>query len=726
MTGTFRALGRALRWIFATRALRPFAVLGLALWLLDGAIRVATDAAWFGSVGMGGLWRAEFVWKWGVASLFALVCLALSIPVMRAVARPVASEVEEPPLPRALLRFALMRARATRWGWAALLVAALWEAHLLGEGWSRLAWALAPLPRRAGDFWLVWAPALEALLAGAWGFGLVLGAVALLAGTLRALPFLAARPAASPVHWLRAQTVVGAALCTLRALGFAFEAARAQHAGAGGDVARMGVLFIGGAGALGCLALAVQLWRPRLRALAGTVAVVVLAALLGDAFAPSVRGDEALPPMSKFALADGAPNGAPLLDERLTLRAARARLGRDDAGHLVEWQTVGVGAARADGHTQLNVVGVPVVTDAWAGHGTADEGTLAWSSLDFPRSAPSRGGQPVGPLFYGLSGRPLLAERLGAPFQSRVWKMAWAWRLRDPLLPFEGARAKTLLVWRGAREAGQTIAPFWVWDEAVPRRDARTGSAFWECVAYDMEMVRPVAVLRMDAQTGALRVAPFEGAGAPVARWRAALPSLFGARAPQSVPTPALQTALAGGAPLVWMRDAHGWEARATTPALRPQIEAKLRAFAVTARAQTHSTPEAGTPILWGEGGRLLLARPFFRLPPESSSAGEVRLPVAVGMAAGPLEADAVRWSEELPGSGAALSELAHPAALLASAPRGAITRAASPPAKALAQAALAETQAATRALQAGRYVGSQAHMARAQALLGRMAESSE
>ena len=72
--------------------------------------------------------------------------------------------------------------------------------------------------------------------------------------------------------------------------------------------------------------------------------------------------------------------------------------------------------------------------------------------------------------FYGLGGRALLGDstaQAGVPFAFWGWKFAWAWRLRDPLLMLEGARAGRLLVFRGARESAERLAPFLVWDESA-------------------------------------------------------------------------------------------------------------------------------------------------------------------------------------------------------------------------------------------------------------------
>ena len=667
MSRFFRVLGRVLSWLLRSRALRP--VLGLLVfaWLLDGAVTVATDAAWFSSVGLEALWRHQWAWRAGVSGVFVGFCLALSVPLLRAVARPVAPETQEPPLPRALVRFEPLRARATRLGWLLILLVALGIGRDLGAHWSEFALAFTRESGNAATNWMMRAPAFASVLGASWCFVLVAGAVVLGAGVLRALPFLAARPGVNPVRWLRALRGVGASLCVLRALGYVFEAVR--HAQIADEAAFARVLFVllNILGAIGCGVLLFSLKRPRWKLAFGVAATLMLPSIGSDLVSPFAHQNQNAPQLlPSFHVSNGAPQSPPAWDEVTMLRAARLQVARDPDNRIIEWKSAGINPARKGRGLRADLVGAPVVSDAWVGHDvTGNTGDLNWNSLDLPGQTPSRDGQPIGPLFFGLNARPLIGNEAGVPFEG-IWKVAWAWRLRDPLLLFDGARSKRLLVWRGAQEAGQKIAPFFSWGEAVPRRDARTGSAYFECVAYSssanfprrapfeagefagQNAVFPVAVLRLDARTGALHIAPFAGLNPFVARWKVALPSLFGSNAPQNAPTPALETALSAGAPLVWTRDGNNWGRRALPLSLRAPVEKKLSEFAGVARSKAKIALEGTSPVLWREGEKLFLAQSFFDLTPSATpqiATPNHVLPQPAGVAIGPLERELTQWN---------------------------------------------------------------------------------
>jgi hypothetical protein len=102
--------------------------------------------------------------------------------------------------------------------------------------------------------------------------------------------------------------------------------------------------------------------------------------------------------------------------------------------------------------------------------------------------APERPNAPLPlPSFYGIEGPALLGENgedVGVPFRSWAWKLAWAWRLRDPILPFDGARAPRLLAFRGARETAQKLAPL-IWSEPQLRGVTGSRGARWQLIGYD-------------------------------------------------------------------------------------------------------------------------------------------------------------------------------------------------------------------------------------------------
>ena len=660
----FQVLGRVLRWLLRTRALRLVLGLLLLLWIFDGALTMATDAAWFSSVGLGAVWRQQVAWSLGISAVFAVSCLALSVPLLRAVARPAPPETVEPSLPRALQGMEPLRARATRVGWTVLVVAALILGRELGAHWSEFALASGPVQ---GDFWIARAPVLERVLAKAWAFALVAGAVVLGAGALKALPFLAARPSLAPARWMRALWGIAAVLCVLRALGFGMEAARHAQIIDEAAFARVAFVILNVAGMLGCGVLLVLSRRPRPKLLPGVAAVLVLPSIVGDVISPFARFNTS-PPQAPGDFKEGKNSGEwPGWDEAMLLRAARLHLARDKRGRIIEWQNVGLSGTKGGQSWRADIVGASVLGDAWAGHDVADrQGELAWKSLDLPHQNSSRSGEPFGALSYGLDARPLLSDRGGVSFEGSFWKWAWAWRLRDPLLALDGARAKRLLVWRGAREAGQKIAPFFSWDEAVPRRDTKNGSAYFECVAYassanfarrppfvsglfaGKNVAVPVAVLRVDARSGALTIAPFASTNALAATWKAAVPAVFGAQSPQNAPTPALETALSNGTPLVWMQGETGWEKRALPLSLRARVEDKLSEFVSLSRSHSQTPLEGAAPALWRKGGQLFLARTFFDLSPPNQTRivpDAPVLPAPVGVAVGPLQSRENQWS---------------------------------------------------------------------------------
>ncbi|BCM91156.1 hypothetical protein IAD21_03020 [Abditibacteriota bacterium] len=735
----FRVLARGLGWLLRTRVLRPVLAFTVFVWVLDVLVTTATDAAWFSSVGMEALWREELSWSMGVGVIFVIVGLLVGVPLMRAVARPVADAIEEPALPRALARWQTLRARATRLGWLCIAGMAIFLGRGLSLRWSEFALASTASGVKGGiaDFWMMRAPAIQSSLAAAWAFALALGVVALGAGALRALPFLAALPSVVPMRWLRALWGVGAALCVLRALGFAFEAMRHWQIANDSAAARVGFVLFNGFGAVGCAIILARLRRPRPTLVLVVAAVIVLPALGGDVLAPFVGRSSLIPPApDSLEMASRTPDDWPQWDEATLIRAARLHAGTDNK-NLIEWQRAGISLGRDGRGSRADIAGTPVLTDEWAGHGLTDrEGGIMWKSLDLPETRSVRQEPPLGPSWYGLTARPLLsmdARDVGVPFQSWFWKLAWAWRLRDPLLLVEGARSERLLVVRGAREVGQKLAPFWSWDDVVPRRDPQTGGAYFECVAYcssprlprrapfengifaGQNMVSPVAVLRLDARSGAIQLAPFANSNSQLSHWKAALPSLFGSAASAFAPTPALEVALANGTSLVWIRTPAGWQKKALPLYLRGGIEKKLDEFAGIAATKLLNHLDGATPMLWHQGGELFLAQAFFDF--ELSSRGRIEMdteafPPVVGVVAGPLNEGGASWSTTFEGARTALGS--PPSKATITAPFDAATR----PASDLLQAALEAGDAAEEALKAGRYVESEKQRTRMKTLL--------
>lgn len=759
MIRLLRVAARALLWLGRFRPLWGLVAFG---WLLDSAVTTATDAAWFAFLGRLELWEHQLAWQIGVFCAFGVLALGASVFVMRRVVRPVDENIVEPPLPRALSELASVRARASRWGWAALLLGVLVIGRRLGASWPDFALSVArggSWNNRSADFWVWHAPALAAVLNALWWFACLLGLVALVAGGLKALPFLAARQSITPRRWLRLLALLGGALLVLRSLGFVMQGARAfADVATGSDWGRGAEAAFCALGMLGCLACALALRRPRpiVVAWAGlfVLALPLVTGIFSSGQASVASSDARAKRQDEPVVSRRKVGQIPLWDEAVLKRVLSARLAWRGQ-RLVEWKSVGL-SERAN---RAEVVGEEPLADAWAGHGMADaRGALVWQSLDLPSLSPSRSGRPLGPLFYGLNARPLLSEEpgVGVPLGSWAWKAAWAWRLRDPLLLIESARAKRLLVWRGARETGERLAPFWTWDEAIPRLDPRTGSASFQAVAYastsglprspmwtsgpfaGRNAVRPVAILSMDARSGRVQIAPFPASSGTTnrfgARWASALPGFFGASRNTPVPAPLLETTRSGGLPLVWMPVESGWQKRAVPVELRGAVGQKLQVFERLALARTGSVNEAlegASPSLWREDNVWMLARPFFALSPNARPASETvstrtNREDLKGVAEGPLASSSTGWGQTLalaradqatpsgaqqePVSGSEPDVRATPSPRIAVNPNST--------ARDAARQAMVAQDAGIRALRAGRYVESEQQFRRAQQLL--------
>lgn len=743
MIGIFRGLTRMVGFVLRLRVLRPLLVLAALVWAFDSLVTLATDAAWFSSVNLAAFWRTQLLWQTGLCAAFVLFCLPASIALMRAVARPVASQAHELPLPRALERWQPLRAKSLRLGWLALVGAAVVIGHDIGARWSEFAlWSANGWAENTIDFWTIDAPILSLLLASLWKFALVAGLVALVAGALRALPFLAARPSVRPVRWIRALALLGGSLLLLRALGYVFEAAWHAQGAAENAFSRSLFLILCGAGALGCVALLPFLRRPRPILALWVLPVLLLPALGGDLVSPFAGRGNSTPQLpAPLLLPEQSPSVLPLGDEATLLRMARLHLGRNKERRLISWENAALSTSR-DGRTiRADIVGAPLISDAWLGHGMVDEGgDLTWKSLDLPEFFASRT-QPLGPLFFGPNARPLISEEKGkaqpgVPVESWMQKLAWSWRLRDPFLILDGEHAQRLLVWRGAQELGHKLAPFWTWDAAVPRRDPQTGAAYFECVAYSstngfprraplrsgpfagQNAVFPVAVLRLDCRLGEVRLAPFSGSDA--ARWQKAIPLLFTKTQAQQAPTTALQTSLSNGWPLLWTRASatQDWQRVAIPLEYQARVRKKLLAFASDPRARSL---DGATPILWRQDKILWLAQPFFsaRGAKEQASTSPTNdLPIRVaGVAFGSLEDPVTGWGSTLGEARANLDAVTAPTALAAESPTP-IPTSINGSLRELAQAALESQRTASRALREGRYVESQRANERASALL--------
>ena len=500
--------------VFSSRAVRVLLYLWILAWGFDRAIFWATEAAWFESVGQGVWFGARFLAQFGLfwgTFLVALVCAALA---MRIAARP-APGAELRVLPSALERLEPLRRVAPRVAWLVLVVGAWIVARHVAGGWSLI---LAARAGHAAD--PVWGlPLARLALGGVWQWSLTLLGALAFAGGLRVLPLLAQREPASPLRLWRALSALGA--LALLARGALYLLAASEAAASDGTT---GIeLFIGWPvaviGAALCLwAMIYCLRRPGYKrlgiavvlALVAPVALKIVLAPLGLVLAApaSVEARNRANTVAAWNLDDapaigtgaigtgafgtgaigtGAPPLAahwPIWNEEALLGEARGEFGRNPQ-HIIDWRRATVEPGESI------VAGVPAGLENWGSPHDADaQNGIEWLALDATQSADNMA--PILPnaalplrSFYGIGGRALLGDattNAGVPFRFWGWKFAWAWRLRDPLLMLEGARAERLLVFRGARECAERLAPFLDWDEAQLRMTS--AGPRWELVGY--------------------------------------------------------------------------------------------------------------------------------------------------------------------------------------------------------------------------------------------------
>ncbi len=488
-------LGRVL----SSRAVKVLLYLWILAWGFDRAIFWATEAAWFHSVGQGAWFNARFGAQfglfWGSLAL-ALLSAALA---MRVAARPVAGS-ELRPLPPALERLEPLRRVATRIAWPFLFVGAWSVARQVAGGWA--TWLLAG----AGDLSdpIYGLPLARLLVNALWEWSLfLLGALAF-AGVLRALPMLAAREPSPPLRLWRALGLVGALVLLTR--GALYVLTMLENDRSNGITGAELFIGIPLANFSVMLCIVAALWclkRPGFKKLSVAIALALFAPhLLRVVLAPLAL---VVPTPARFVaqntaatraawgldgaapLAANAPPLAshwPIWNEEALLGLALGKYARN-AQHVIDWKRATVGPREA------TLAGVPAALENWGSPHEADaENGIDWLAFDATQSVD--GAAPVIadaslPLmsFYGLGGRALLGDNAsdaGVPFGFWGWKFAWAWRLRDPLLMLEGARAPRLLVYRGARENAERLAPFLIWEE--PQLRFTPGGPRWELVGY--------------------------------------------------------------------------------------------------------------------------------------------------------------------------------------------------------------------------------------------------
>ena len=653
-------LGRVL----SSRAVKVLLYLWIVVWAFDRAIFWATEAAWFQSVGQGAWFSTRFGVQfglfWGSLAL-ALMGAALA---MRVAARP-APGVEGRKLPSALERLEPLRKVATRLAWLVLAAGAWIVARQMAGGWPVV------LAARAGEVFepITGLPLARLIANGLWEWSLfLLGALAF-AGVLRALPLLAAREPSSPLRLWRALGLAGVLVLLTRGALYLLSWAESYWS----DGTTGAELFVGlPLAILGiALCLLAAFWclrRPGYRKLGVAAALALFAPhFLRVLLAPlalvvptpaKIEARNRAATRTAWGLDRAAPLAAsapplalhwPIWNESALLGLALGEHNLKDE-QIVDWKR-----ATIEGQVAI-VAGVAAGLENMGSPHDADaKNGIQWLAFDATQSA---GGKAPSlpdaalPLrsFYGVGGRALLGDSAtdaGAPFGGWGWKFAWAWRLRDPFLMLEGARAQKLLVFRGARESAERLAPFLTWDEAQLR--FMSGSPRWEMVGYATtpyyrgalaasegvfageNAAIPVVVLRIDPRSGRADFFVL-----PDASWAAPRSRMLGARAVEKslMPaprTPSLEAARAivarqigiknALAESVWTwRDGRGENVR-YAPNLPGGIDEKLALLDSTARrewpSETGKQLEMGDALLWPRAdapGGFLVGRPYYEM----------------------------------------------------------------------------------------------------------------
>ena len=654
--------------MLSSRAVKVLLYLWILAWGFDRAIFWATEAAWFGSVGQSAWFGTRFIAQFGLFwGTFALALISAAL-AMRVAARPVAGAALRS-LPLALERLEPLRRFAPRIAWLVLVVGAWIVARQMAGGWA--PWLLARAASRAGDLSdpILSLPLARSAFNALWEWSLfLLGALAF-AGVLRALPMLAAREPSPPLRLWRALSVVGALVLLVRGALYLLTWSEAYF----GDGTTGAELYVGIPiaiiGLVLCLLAAFWCFKkPGYRKLGAAVTLALFAPhLLRILLAPlalivptptslEARNRAATRAAwdlnSAPAIAASAPPLAshwPIWNEAALLGVALGEHARS-AQQVIDWKraTVSPGATV--------VAGVPAGLENFGSpHDADDANGIEWLALDATQSV--NGIAPVVPnaplpllSFYGIGGHPLLGNNTtnaGVPFGFWGWKFAWAWRLRDPFLMLEGARAQRLLVYRGARETAEMLAPFLTWEE--PQLRATAAGPRWEMIGYaatpyyrgalaaeqgafaGQNAATPVANLSIDPRGG--RAEFFAARGA---NWGAPWSQTLGVNAVEKALTPApgapsledaratitrqlgLPNALAES---VWTwRDGRGENVR-VAPNLPAGIDQKLALLDSAARRDwtrdDGAQLEMGDALLWPDArapGGFWVGRPYYAM----------------------------------------------------------------------------------------------------------------
>lgn len=568
-TTVFRFIFSLLRTRAAWAVLWAF----FAFWLFDRLVYFATETQWFASLELTALWWARCRAQSELFFGFTLLALLLTRLFLAPVGRIALTSL---PLRGKLAVFESMRGGV--YGFSATVVTLIallqagrfthhWPEWLLLRAGSPLNFGYLGLP---GALWMQWLPIITPLLRALWAFSWLLLLLTALTGVLRALPELAARRPMPPVALTRTLWTLGAWLLGLRAAmhGTAVLDLARGRALQTGDVIISAPIFL--AGFMVCIALAALALRRvasvttrrRFSKLAFTMAAAMWLPGVLNWFTAPVRS---LLPETRwlkrarqqatsvawqldFKPPSATPAGVkpetvwPVWNEKMLLPTRDFR-----TGNLVIWKSATI--ARPGKQWSAIAVGESAGATAWnANRETSDATRLTLERFDDISSptGPGKGTPLTGvEAFFGFEGRTLLtSENFGVPISSIATKWLWAWRLRDLFLAFESAESSHLLVFRGAQEIAERIAPFWKATDS-PQLVLQGNEPFWliDLCATNSHFPGAMPVrqgelegknaasdsikMLLDARTGAVSffALPPDKTDPLQASWRAALPN---------------------------------------------------------------------------------------------------------------------------------------------------------------------------------------------------------
>jgi hypothetical protein len=553
----------------------------LAFWLFDRLVYFATETQWFASLGLQAMWwgrcRAQAELFLGFAFLALLLTRLFLTPVSRI--GPTAI-----PLRGKLAGFELLRGRAPRFFWNLAVLVSLfyasrftrhWPDWLLLRGGSPSDSTYLGLPTA---LWTQWLPIVTPLLHVLWSFSLLLFLAVAITGVLRALPELAARRPAPPLALTRILWILGGWLLLLRAAMHAvglLNLARGRALESGDVFVTAPLLALG---SVCCVLLAFVALRRTASATSRRKFSMLAAPMLAAVWLPGILNWFAAPARAllpetnwlrqarqsatvaawqlDFASPGATPAGVvpenvwPIWEEKVLLKPPgfSNRI-------FVTWKNVTI--ARSGGKWNAIAAGQGAGATAWnANRETGDSTQLILERFDLGSSSGETTGIPLPGIeaYFGLEGGSLFTnDNFGVSIASIARKWLWAWRLRDLFLVFEGADVSRLLVFRGAQERAEKIAPFWKVGDS-PQLVLSGSQPYWlldVCAAtsnFPGAMPAPQGELAgqnaasdsikmlLDARTGAVSffaLAPRK-TDPLQATWRAALPGVL--RNPDQMP----------------------------------------------------------------------------------------------------------------------------------------------------------------------------------------------